>query len=418
MWDDRLVPIAFLIVSLVGVAFTVNAHWPRRRQSVLIVPSFFAAWFTSELAVHHIAWQAAATIVFIALGALGAWPGWVALGLTLASWVGLAVLAAGAVRTDDLVRDALRAGLGPEDAEPQRRSPGPSRAQLVVGLPFAGRDIQVERNIRYAPDAGRRHLLDVYRPRGPVSGAPVLLQIHGGGWVVGDKRQQARPLMFHLASHGWICVAPNYRLSPRATFPDHIIDVKRALAWVREHVASFGGDPGFVAVTGGSAGGHLAALAALTPGDPEYQPGFESADTSVQACVPFYGIYEFSDRFGGRGADGTGGFLERVVFKRRVASDPDAFARASPLRRVNPGAPPFMVVHGTHDSLAPLDGARAFAAQLRSVSNAPVVELELGGAQHAFETFHSLRTSKVVLGVEQFLDTVRAVHADAHPGPT
>jgi acetyl esterase/lipase len=410
-------PVAFLIVSIVGAAFTVNAHWPRRRQSILTVPSFFAAWLTTELAVHHIAWQAAATVVFVAAGALAAWPGWVGLALTLASWAGLAVLVAGASRTDELVRDALHEGLGAE-YEPQRSpSAAWSRARLVLGLPLGGRQVQVERNIRYAPGGGRRHLLDVYRPRGSVGAAPVLLQIHGGAWVIGDKRQQARPLMFHLARQGWICVAPNYRLSPRATFPEHLVDVKLALAWVQNNIASFGGDPGFVAVTGGSAGGHLSALAALTPNDPEYQPGFESTDTSIQACVPFYGIYELSNRFGGRGADGMGGFLERVVLKRRVADDPDAFGRASPLRRVHPGAPPFMVIHGTHDALAPLIGAQAFAARLRSVSRAPVVLLELPGAQHAFEVFHSLRTDKVVIGVEQFLDAVHAAYLEARPVP-
>ena len=94
------------------------------------------------------------------------------------------------------------------------------------------------------------------RARGARS-APVLLQIHGGGWTIGDKRQQALPLMMHLSRRGWICVAANYRLSPRATFPEHLIDVKQALRWVRENIAEYGGDPGFVAITGGSAGGHL-----------------------------------------------------------------------------------------------------------------------------------------------------------------
>jgi acetyl esterase/lipase len=242
-----------------------------------------------------------------------------------------------------------------------------------------------------------------------------MLEIHGGAWVSGDKRREARPLMFHLAARGWICVTANYRLSPRATFPEHLVDVKLALAWIRSNIESYGGDSSFVAITGGSAGAHLSALAALTPGDPEYQPGFASADTSVQACVPFYGVYDFSDRFGGRGADGMGGFMERVVLKRRVADDPDAFERASPLRRVRSDAPPFMVVHGTHDSLAPVEGARGFAAGLREVSNAAVVSLELPGAQHAFELFHSSRTGHVVLAVQQFLDTVRAAHPPDRP---
>jgi acetyl esterase/lipase len=422
MCDDRYMPEAFLIVSLIGVAFTLNAYRPRRRQSVLVVPSFFAGWLTSELAAHHIAWQAVATIGFVAAGALAAWPGWVALGLTLGSWVGLLVLARGGARTHEVADEALRSGLGTDDdaarAARGEAPPAGSRARLVLAWPFAYRDVEIERNLRYAPEAGSRHLLDVYRPGEPVSAAPVLLQIHGGAWVLGDKRQQGRPLMFHLAARGWICVAANYRLSPRATFPDHLVDVKLALAWIRSHIEAFGGDPGFVAITGGSAGGHLSALAALTPGDPEYQHGFASADTSVQACVPFYGVYDFSDRFGGRGADGMGSFIERVVLKRRVADDPGAFERASPLRRVNPGAPPFMVVHGTHDSLAPVVGARAFAARLREVSHAPVVNLELPGAQHAFELFHSPRTHHVVRAVQRFLDAVRSAHRPSGSAPS
>ena len=414
-------PVAFLVVSLVGVAFTLNAYRPRRHQSILVVPSFFGAWLTTELAVHHIVWQVVATAAFVAAGALAAWPGWLALGITLASWVGLAFLARGGVRAHEITDEALRGGLGdalgPDPGDHPDpgdrlvdRAPVGARSQLVMAWPFSRPGVQTERNLRYAPGAKRRHLLDVYRPTQPVAGAPVLLQVHGGGWVSGDKRHQGRPLMFHLVEQGWICVAMNYRLSPKATFPEHLVDVKLALAWVRAHIESFGGDPGFVAVTGGSAGGHLCALAALTPGDPEYQPGFADADTSVQAAVPFYGIYEFSNLFGGRGDDGMGSFIERIVMKRRVADDPDAFVRASPLQRIHPGAPPFMVVHGTHDSLAPVAGAQGFVDRLRDVSHAPVVGLELPGAQHAFEVFHSPRTHRVVHSVHRFLDTVHAAH--------
>ena len=63
-------------------------------------------------------------------------------------------------------------------------------------------------------------------------------------------------------------VTINYRLSPKATWPDHLVDCKRALAWVRDHIADYGGDPSFIAVSGGSAGGHLCAMLALTPADP------------------------------------------------------------------------------------------------------------------------------------------------------
>jgi acetyl esterase/lipase len=82
---------------------------------------------------------------------------------------------------------------------------------------------------------------------------------------MGSKRGQAHPLMSHLAGQGWVCVAINYRLSPKSDWPAAVVDVKRAIAWIKSNIAGYGGDPRFIAITGGSAGGHLSALAALTP---------------------------------------------------------------------------------------------------------------------------------------------------------
>ncbi len=410
------VPLAFFIVSLIGAAFTFNAHRPRLRQSHLVVPSFFAGWFTTELAVHHLAWQVVATLAFVWAGALTGVLGWIGLAITLVSWAGLIAISLRARHTGEVMDAALdaafhhapwsAAGSGAAVPRPRGRA-----ARLVLAWPRRHRDVEVVRNVRYAPGAGRKHCLDVYCPRAGATGAPVLLQIHGGAWVTGDKREQALPLMYHLAARGWVCLSINYRLSPRVTFPDHLVDCKLALRWVREHVADFGGDPAFVAVTGGSAGGHLAALLALTPNDPEYQPGFENVDTRVQACVPLYGIYDFTGRFGGRGEDGLGGFGERVVLRKSVAEDPEAFEKASPISQVRADAPPFFVVHGTHDSLAPVLAARAFADALRAVSRMPVGYAELPGAQHAFEVFHSVRADQVVLGIACFLDVVHRVVA-------
>jgi acetyl esterase/lipase len=202
-----------------------------------------------------------------------------------------------------------------------------------------------------------------------------------------------------------VCVALNYRLSPKATFPDHLVDVKRALAWVKEHIAEYGGNPDFVVITGGSAGGHLCSLAALTPNDPEYQPGFEDVDTSVQACVPFYGVYDFTNRKGvGRGDMRI--FLERVVVKASLERDRDAFDRASPMSRITADAPPMFVIHGANDTLVPVAEARLFVELLRETSRAPVVYAELPMAQHAFEVFPSMRTYHVVGAVERFVAVV------------
>ena len=203
-------------------------------------------------------------------------------------------------------------------------------------------------------------------------------------------------------------VTINYRLSPRATWPDHIVDCKRAVAWVREHIADYGGDPGFIAVSGGSAGGHLAALVALTSGDPEFQPGFEAADASVDACVPFYGVYDMTAGRGKSGYDeGLIMLLERRVFKRRVVDDPAVFEAASPLYRVHPDAPPFFVIHGTNDTLVPVSDARAFVHALRAVSKAPVLYAELPYTQHAFDVLPSVRTAHAVAAVVRFLEGVR-----------
>jgi acetyl esterase/lipase len=415
-------PWAFLIVTLIGAWFTFNAYLPRLRRGATSVPSFFAGWLTGELAAHHFAWQVAATVFFVWMGALSAWPGWLGLGITLASWAALLGMVLVANRSADVVETALEGALGSSygselererAAGLERRAP---RRHLAVPFLLYDRDVAVDRNIPYADDRDRRHRLDVYRPRTAAPGAPVLLQVHGGAWVIGHKRQQALPLLNHLAARGWICVAANYRLSPRATFPDHLVDLKRAIAWIRAHVADYGGDPDFLAVTGGSAGGHLTAMLGLTPNDPEYQPGFEAVDTRVDACVPFYGVYDWTNRFGHDQGNGLGSFLERVVMKRSLAEHPEDFERASPIARVRPDAPPFFVVHGTHDSLAPVGEARDFVRVLREKSNAPVAYAELPLAQHAFEVFHSLRTRHVVRGVERFLGWAWSRHVEPSRG--
>ncbi len=183
------------------------------------------------------------------------------------------------------------------------------------------------------------------------------------------------------------------------------MDVKRAIGWVRENIHRWGGDPTFIAATGGSAGGHLAALAALTPNDPSYQPGFEDLDTSVQACVPLYGIHDLLDRNRLRY---PWPFIESIVMKVSPTGDPGAWDRASPISRVTPEAPPFFVLHGSHDFLVPPAESRQFVAALRDVSAGRVVYAELPGATHGFDVLHSLRSRHVVHGIGKYLGAVHS----------
>ncbi len=409
-----LVPSTYLAASAVGAGFALNAHRPLARDGSLSISVFFAGWLTAELPLHHVAWQLAATAAFAWAGALRSWPGWIGLAVTLVSWAALLDLFVRARHAQAIIERALVEALGqgyasriaPELAA--RLDPHPRLAELL--LPFAVRRRDVERlhDVPYGAH-GRRNKLDIYRRKDRPAGCPVVIQVHGGAWVIGDKRQQGLPLVYHLASQGWVCVSINYRLSPRSTFPDHIVDVKRAIAWVKANIAEYGGDPRFVVITGGSAGGHLSSLAALTAGDAELQPGFPEADTSVQACVPFYGVYDFTNRSGEGRADLVG-FLERLVLKQPFAEAREAFDRASPMSRVHAAAPPFLIFHGTHDTLVPVAEARLFVDLLRAASRAPVAYVELPQAQHAFEVFTSVRTAHAIRGVARFLTYVYSEH--------
>jgi len=394
----------FLGVSMIGAVFTANAFVPVRRVPALFMPSFFGSWLTAELAMHHVLWQAIATLVFVNFGALAGFPGWAGLFVTLGSWIGLVVLFGDGRRAQQTFAASLA---GVDTVRETLRVP---RKQMLLPFSKKRRGVKVTRDIVYRRIAGTILKLDVVAPATEGANRPAILQIHGGSWVMGDKREQGWPLLSHLAANGWVCFNLNYRLSPGATFPDHLIDLKAGLAWIREHADEWNIDPDFIAVTGGSAGGHLAALMALTANDPEYQPGFEAADTSVQAAVPIYGVYDFTSRLGTTRLPFWYRRLEQQIMKAFQSEEPEKFRRASPIDRIHPDAPPFFIVHGDRDTLAPVEEARYFADELRQVSKAPVIYAELNGAQHAFDLFCSPRTAHMLVAVLKFLD---ATHASA-----
>jgi acetyl esterase/lipase len=394
---------AYLLVSLNGAAYTLTAFRPPRRSRALFLWSFFASWITIELAPYHLLWQIVATGLFGATGAFRSRQGRIGLAVTLASWAGLATSIRRSFAARAQIRDALR------------------ELPVFDDEQVPGR-VEVRRNIVFAEPGGHPLRLDVHLPADPPAAGvrrPALLQVHGGGWIIGFKDRQGRLLMRQLASHGWVCFNADYRLSPRATFPEHLVDVKSAIAWIREHAEDYAIDPDFIAITGGSAGGHLTALAALTPNDPRYQPGSETADTSVQAAVPFYGVFDFTNRNGVWPDETIPLFLGPLVMKTTPEASPDAYAAASPIDQVSADAPPFFVIHGDLDVLAPVEDAREFVTRLRAVSRQPVYYLELRGAQHAFETFASIRANAVVDAAARFLDAVwhAHVHTPTEPSP-
>lgn len=403
--EGSIAPTLYLIWSALALVFAAAAWWPGRQVGPLVPVYFLGAWLAGELALQLVAVHALVTLGFAMAGALATGTGVLALALTLAA-CGLLIAchlrALGA--RDEIAALGAAAGLRIDDRVPtthgfwrpfSMRRPGVRRIRDVAyGDPLPG-------------DKGGRNLLDVVLPEAAGERRPILLQIHGGGWMIGDKKEQGGPLMGYLAERGWVCFAVNYRLSPKAKFPDHIVDVKRALAWIREHAHEYGADPDFVCVTGGSAGGHLTALTALSCNDPAFQPGFEDADTRVAAAVPFYGVFDFRDRAGHRGKQSMEDMVARRVFQCTADENPELWDAMSPLLRVSADAPPFLVIQGTHDSLVFVEEARDFVRALEEKSQSPVHYLEMHGAQHAFELFHSVRSQLAVRAAAAFLQAER-----------
>jgi acetyl esterase/lipase len=406
-----------ILVTAVTAASTLNAYRPLARKGNLSIFSWMFGLVVTELPLQTLASQ---------LGGLALTSRRLTRPVRTLAWLVAGVSALGLLNFNRAghhanlrLTNALDEGLGPNRRPDStglwRRPAGAGTAKTPGALRMLRiyRDYAHDSDISYG-EFGRANHLDIWRrPDLDRNGkAPVLFQIPGGAWTTGNKRGQAHPLMSHLAELGWICVSINYRHSPRNTWPDHIVDVKRALAWVKAHIAEYGGDPDFIAITGGSAGGHLSSLAALTPNHPQFQPGFEDADTCVQAAVPFYGVYDFTRVEDAMHPDMLP-LLEQMVVKQPHSTNLNSYIAASPVTHVSADAPPFFVLHGRNDSLVPVEQARGFVARLQQVSGQPVVYAELPFTQHAFDMLGSVRAAHAAVAVEQFLAEIYATHHEA-----
>lgn len=399
---------AFFLLSLMFAWLSYNLYRPIYSPPQPATFSFITGWLTGELAVHHILWQSLLVLLFAWGGAVSGFWGMLGLGLCLVAWAGMGYFYLSGNEARYAVEDAMAEGLGADfrsqiDPELLARVPRSLNTEALK-RPFAVQDPEVE-VIKDVAFGDFDQKLDIRRSWTSEDNMPVLLQIHGGAWTekLGSKNEQAIPLMNQMAKRDWICVASSYRLSPKATFPEHIIDCKQAVAWIKENIADYGGDPDFVVVTGGSAGGHLSSLLALTANDPEFQPGFEDVDTTLQGAIPFYGPFDMTDSLGRSHNNGLMTFLESSVIKKSLNGHEQEYEAISPLKRIHEKAPPFMIIHGDKDTLVPVEMGQDFANELRRVSKNPVIYAEIEGGQHAFDMFASPRSEHVKHGVETFL---------------
>ncbi|MFJ5924389.1 alpha/beta hydrolase [Kitasatospora sp. NPDC092948] len=370
--------VGYLTTVVLATVITVFCLVPVRGPSLLFWFSYRLGLVFNELPFLALYGLAAATALAFAEGDIATTADRVVVALAVIPAAGLAVVARRGTHTAAVVGRALDEALGAGTATRRR----PPLARILLRPVFRRRrEVRRVGNLRYG-DAGRRNLLDVYHHRARPEGGPVLIHFHGGHYDQGRKNTQSLPLLHRLASQGWVCISANYRLRPASSHPDHLIDAKKVIAWAREHAVEYGAHPeAAVFASGSSAGAHMAALAALTPNDPAYQPGFEEADTSVTAVIALNGYL------------GT-------YFDGNPATSPVNLAR--------PDAPPFLIAHGDLDELVGTDNPRALVNALRSTSTSPVVYVELPGGHHAFDLFHSFRFEALIDGIEDFAAWVRS----------
>lgn len=402
----------FLLFSLVVGLLALNLYRPLARGNHAAVLAFAFGMLVGELTPFFFIVEA--VIVYFAWGdSIQGAVGFAGIALLLSANLAIAYHYLAGFRVAALVHEKLQRALGDNyhASIPQElKAPGFEVLPWHTGLrPFATRNpaVKLVADVEYGNGDGVSLVLDIYhhRKQDPAGSAPVLFQIHGGAWLdrAGSKRLEAQPLIQQMAAQGWVVVSIEYRASPAFAFPTHIIDCKRALVWVKRHIAEYGGNPDFIVATGGSAGGHLSGLLALTPNEPEYQPGFEMEDTSVQGCMPLYGILDFANDLELKVQNALANFLAERIVQKPPAEAKAILERGSPLRRVHENAPPFLTLHGSSDSLTSVDIAGGFAKGLAAVSKQPVVCVEIPWAQHGFDMMNTPRTRGAVNGMNNFL---------------
>lgn len=398
-----------------AIVYALLIQYAKRRSmfKVSFVPQFITGWLIIELAWLHLAITFA--MIFMALGDFNQWSFGTLVGVVLSAWNAQQLwrIYCQGKRSETELENALQATLGEgyqeTMCEERRKTLGLIDRKRFL-KPFSMKSAQIETLDALSYGNDERNILSISRPTKPsATPRPVMLQIHGGGWVIGDKKEQGKPLRNQLVEAGWVFVEINYRLSPKHKFPAHLIDCKKALVWIKEHIAEYGGDPNFIMVTGGSAGGHLASLVALSANQETalLQPGFEDKDTRVQAAIPMYGVYDFADRHQHRTQFSMQGFLEKMVMPETLESNPKLWDIASPTALCHAERPPFFVVHGELDTLSFVEDARYFVQQLKADGSQQVtVYCELKTTQHAFDIFYSPRCIAAVNAIHHFAEYI------------
>ena len=249
-------------------------------------------------------------------------------------------------------------------------------------------NVVVQRDIEYGNSGNRPLLLDLYSPKEVDMPVPGVIFVHGGSWKHG-KKEDYRIYAIHFARLGYVVASIQYRLSREAPFPAAIHDVKAAVRYMRAEADSIGVDPNRIALAGGSAGGHLSMMVGYSADVPELDghSGYSGVSSRVQCVVNLYGP-----------TDMTTEYVQKISTTNTAVSDffqgtfeeqPDTYAAGSPLNYVTNDDPPTLILHGTVDTLVPINQADILAKKLTEVG-VPYVYDRLPGWPHSMDVARSV----------------------------
>ena len=415
-----MVTFLFIFWTLASVFLTLNVFRPLAKRSNssfrVILVSFVLSWLVGDLLPHWILLNAGILILFSYSEIYSQPLGWGGLLVHFSGWTILMLRLWIMLNLPERLEQQMEAYLG---AQWQKIYPSPLAPRSIFEVDWHSwfnpnkviddPRIEIIRDQVFHQQAGFQLKLDIYRPHNTKKKHPGILQIHGGAWITGSKRQ-ASFLMSRMAARGWVCFSVSYRFSPDIVFPEHLIDVKHALRWIRNNAEEHGLDPDFIIATGGSSGGHLAAMTALTQNQAEFQPGFEKTDTSIQGCVPFYGVFNFSKPFDERTPFPAKAGVLQMLCGGTPETQPDRYQQITPANWISGKTPPFLLIQGETDALISATETQAFWEVLQAHKVKDSVFLRLPLVEHAFDIFPTLTAQCIVPTIERYLIMLHQNH--------
>jgi acetyl esterase/lipase len=276
----------------------------------------------------------------------------------------------------------------------------PPRGERPGGSSPSVSSVMIEHNVPYAATADPRQTLDVYSPRKPKGDnpLPVVVNIHGGAFRMGDKGMGVREILPLVASGDYAAVSINYRLSGQAIWPAQIHDCKAAIRWVRANAQKYHFDPDKIGVIGASAGGHLAAMLGTSGGvdalEGDVGPN-KGVNSKVRCVVDEFGP---SDLLAMGGSHDSPESPESQLIGGPVQSSKDAARAASPITYATRDDPPFLIVHGTADPLVPFSQSERLASRLKEAGGVCIF-VPITGAGHG-----GFRSPEVPRRIRQYFD--------------